>query len=73
MLDSIEANGFSCPSTVFVSSAVYSSGKPMGTAFAPSALNISMKMGIWMTRIFNPWMSSSFATGLLLLVRLRKP
>ena len=34
--------GFSCPSTAFCSSAVYSSGKGMGTALAPRALNMSM-------------------------------
>ena len=40
--DRMVENGFSWPSTAFCSMAVYSSGNGMGTALAPSALNMSM-------------------------------
>jgi hypothetical protein len=45
----------------------------IGTAFAPSALTVSRKTGLWIVRTFRPWMSSSLRTGRLLLLMLRKP
>jgi hypothetical protein len=70
---SIVTNGFSCPSIALVSSAVNSSPKDIGTAFAPIVLNVSRNTLFCITRTLSPGMSSSFVTGRFELVRLRKP
>jgi hypothetical protein len=55
MLDS----GFSCPLTMPVWRAVYSSAKGMEMAPALMALNWDISIGLWLTLICRPFRSST--------------
>ena len=67
------AMGFSCPSTVPVFNARYTSVTGIGTGLAPNSRNACKCAGFGVVRILRPFTSSGTFTGRLLFVRLRKP
>ena len=73
LLVSIRLSGFSCPSTMWVCSAEYTSEKLMLAGDAPKAWNMLVQSGLTGTRILNPFRSAGVAIGFVLLVVCRKP
>jgi len=67
------ASGFSCPSTIFVCSAEYTSLKLMLAGDASSDLNIDVHNGLTGTLILKPFRSAGVTMGLLELVIWRNP
>ena len=65
--------GFSCPSTVLVDIAMYSSANAIGAAIAPSASMVFLLTATGGTRIFNPFTSSGPLIARALFEIERKP
>ena len=73
LADDTRVSGFSCPSTMRVCNAEYTSAKLMLVGAASSARKIDMMIGLGGTRSFIPRRSSGVATGRVLVVVTRKP